>query len=335
MADAHAAVRSWIARHTGDGEATFDMVLGFSQGAAVAASLLLHHELDRQAGKSKTTTAGPPFRAAVFMCSPLPFSASLAHGIDARSYFGVGRQPSLEDLGFEPGRPTTVPAALIPADQRFLTPDEAELGWYAGKESYGQDCHRRRSSAFLPLPSPAEAPVAEAPAAEALATALGAAALRVSQGDNGRITSQSDSGSSSVADRSTASSSPAAAASPFSPPSGPASSANTRSSTPPPPGSTKDAARGPFYQMFHTSSDPAIRIPVPTAHILGRQDKLWREHSRELVKLCAEKPAMAPGGNVGRYVYEFDGGHEIPCDEGDVEVICDVIESVAARAGLI
>jgi pimeloyl-ACP methyl ester carboxylesterase len=78
-------------------------------------------------------------------------------------------------------------------------------------------------------------------------------------------------------------------------------------------------AGGPFYQMFHHTADE-VRINIPTAHVYGRYDP-WRMHSKDLVKLCRDEAA---------YVYEHDGGHEIPRD--NTEDICDVIEMAVLRA---
>lgn len=63
----------------------FDLVIGFSQGAALAASLILHTELAGQP---------PPFRAAMLICSTLPSSGSLEYGIDVRDYFGITGPPT-------------------------------------------------------------------------------------------------------------------------------------------------------------------------------------------------------------------------------------------------
>ena len=96
----------------------FDAVMGFSQvrsytyltqqdpkaqgwqGAALAASMILHHELSRP-------SQPPLFDVAIFISSPLPFSYSLDYGIDTRNYFGIKQSaPS------RPGCCTTVPKHL-------------------------------------------------------------------------------------------------------------------------------------------------------------------------------------------------------------------------------
>ncbi|MCJ1396152.1 hypothetical protein MMC18_009041 [Xylographa bjoerkii] len=89
----------------------FDAVMGFSQGAAVAASIILHHQLEHPLQRSL-------FRVAIFFCSPLPFAHSLDYGIDTRTYFGVeGTAPSRD------GCPTIVPKHLI-TDAAYLRVEE-------------------------------------------------------------------------------------------------------------------------------------------------------------------------------------------------------------------
>ena len=73
-----------------------------------------------------------------------------------------------------------------------------------------------------------------------------------------------------------------------------------------------------YYQMYHASVD-RIRINVPTANILGRQDQ-WRLHSKDLVDLCARDLTT---------LVEHDGGHEIPRSAS--EEVCDAIEITAAK----
>ena len=75
----------------------------------MAASIILQCEIDGSPS---------PFEAAIFICSPLPFSRTIKHGIDSRSYFGV---PTERTFPLE--RPTTVPAYLLP-DEYFLRGDE-------------------------------------------------------------------------------------------------------------------------------------------------------------------------------------------------------------------
>lgn len=92
-----------------DNEGGFDLVMGFSQGAALAASLLLHHQ-------EEYPDAAALFKGAIFICSPLPFSRSLDYGIDVRSHFGINSD-------HKTSRPTDVPSYLV-ADKYFLRNDK-------------------------------------------------------------------------------------------------------------------------------------------------------------------------------------------------------------------
>lgn len=91
----------------------FDVVIGFSQGAALAASLLLHQRIE-------DPKAEPWFKAAIFICSPLPFVCYTEYGVDVRKYFGVLGPP------LPSKRPTTVPDYLV-ADAYFRRNDK-DLG---------------------------------------------------------------------------------------------------------------------------------------------------------------------------------------------------------------
>ncbi|KAM3516798.1 hypothetical protein NHJ13051_009573 [Beauveria bassiana] len=104
----------------------FDVVIGFSQGAALVAGMLLREQLGRT-GRSET--APTLFKAAMFICSPLPFSCTADHGVDVRRYFGI--EPSLESL--PSSRPTTVPDYLV-ADAFFLRNDKDLAGLATGFE---------------------------------------------------------------------------------------------------------------------------------------------------------------------------------------------------------
>ncbi|KAI0970357.1 serine hydrolase FSH [Xylaria arbuscula] len=106
---AHGQVLSIIREH---GE--FDAVIGFSQGAAVAASLLLHQEL---LGEE------PVFKAAIFIGSPLPFSHRLDVGIDCSTgtSYGIGDEPRNAY-----GRPTTIPPHLLTDPTKLDTPMQSQ-----------------------------------------------------------------------------------------------------------------------------------------------------------------------------------------------------------------
>jgi pimeloyl-ACP methyl ester carboxylesterase len=108
VAQAYAWVQTAVLRQ-GD---SFDVVIGFSQGAALAAGMLLHQQIEHP-------NAPPLFRAAMFICSPLPFSCMPNYGIDIRRYFGVEPVPCLATAG----RPNTVPSDLV-AEAYFLRNDQ-------------------------------------------------------------------------------------------------------------------------------------------------------------------------------------------------------------------
>ncbi|KUI66655.1 hypothetical protein VM1G_02158 [Cytospora mali] len=55
----------------------------FDGGSAVAASMILHHQLENP------RSAEPLFRFAIFLASPMPFARTLDYGIDTRKYFGL------------------------------------------------------------------------------------------------------------------------------------------------------------------------------------------------------------------------------------------------------
>ena len=83
------------------------------QGAALAASYLLHAQLEGRPA---------PVQAAIFICSPLPFARTLDHGLDCREHFNVPHTEALPIV-----RPTRVPQHLIP-DAYFLRNCPSEEG---------------------------------------------------------------------------------------------------------------------------------------------------------------------------------------------------------------
>lgn len=244
MAAAHAAVRAYIASEGSHSRNSFHIILGFSQGAAVAASLLLHDVLERH--HQNSAPQPPLFSAAVFMCSPLPFSKSLAYGVDVRRYFGLDSGPSLEQLGFGSKRLSSISANLVPPDPRYLRADPIEL------DHSHLDLHAEHVVGRPSTPAP------------------------------------------------------------------------------PPPDFCHG---GPFYQMFHPTSDPEIKIDIPTAHIIGKRDLLWRNHSLDLVNMCSFRDNGGTNSSVLRYVYEFNGGHEVPKDEAEIADVCDIIEMLVSKVG--
>lgn len=113
------------------------------QGAAVAASYLLHDQL------SRPPTTAPIFKAAVLISSPLPFSYSLDHGIDSRTYFGISPVPLLTRHS-RPVR-TTVPPHLQtnPAYLRGVD----ELKEFPEKEIYYQMFHPENDEVRIKIPT--------------------------------------------------------------------------------------------------------------------------------------------------------------------------------------
>lgn len=77
---------------------------------------------------------------------------------------------------------------------------------------------------------------------------------------------------------------------------------------------------GPYYNMFHPTSD-TVRLAIPTAHIYGAQDS-WKRHGIDLLQLCTDATS-----------FQHDGKHEIPSYAS--EEICDLVEELAMRAGIV
>ncbi|KAF2119259.1 serine hydrolase-domain-containing protein [Lophiotrema nucula] len=128
VAAAHKFVLNYIERR-----GPFDGVIGFSQGAALAASILLHHQLSKP-------TIPPPFSFAIFFGSPIPFSHSLQHGIDTRTAFG---QRAITPIPNRPNCPIEVPRYLI-TDPAYLRGEE-ELKRLAREKLYNLDRLKRES----------------------------------------------------------------------------------------------------------------------------------------------------------------------------------------------
>lgn len=109
---AHKHILSLIRENIANGK-PFDVVMGFSQGAALAASMLLHHILEHP-------SEAPLFKAAIFICAPLPFAKNKGLGIDVRAYFGVP-VPSQKHSGL-----TIVDPSLVP-EKYFLRRDDGDI----------------------------------------------------------------------------------------------------------------------------------------------------------------------------------------------------------------
>lgn len=61
------------------------------------------------------------FGVGIFICSPIPFSKSIQHGIDTRTHFGLKA-----DAPSRPGAPSGVPDYLI-TDAAYLNGEEEEV----------------------------------------------------------------------------------------------------------------------------------------------------------------------------------------------------------------
>jgi len=77
-------------------EGPFDGVMGFSQGASLAASILIHHQIE-------TPWLPPPFRVAIFLCATYPHSRNSVDGKDVTDKVPTSELPgrrSSTDSGY-------------------------------------------------------------------------------------------------------------------------------------------------------------------------------------------------------------------------------------------
>jgi len=77
-------------------EGPFDGVMGFSQGASLAASILIHHQIE-------TPWLPPPFRVAIFLCATYPHSRNSVDGEDVTDKVPMSELPgrrSSTDSGY-------------------------------------------------------------------------------------------------------------------------------------------------------------------------------------------------------------------------------------------
>ncbi|KAI4242033.1 MAG: hypothetical protein L6R40_004260 [Gallowayella cf. fulva] len=134
MDSAHKLISSVIER-----DGPFDAVMGFSQGAALAASAILRHQIQHP-------NRPPLFNMGIFICSPMPFSQSLDFGVDARKYFGLGGllRPS------RPGCPTTVPEYLI-TDPAYLKGEDELDDSSSGSDDESLPVRRTSPSIFYQM----------------------------------------------------------------------------------------------------------------------------------------------------------------------------------------
>ncbi|KAL4924023.1 serine hydrolase FSH [Aspergillus undulatus] len=128
-------------------EGPFDAVMGFSQGAALAYSLLEHH------AQTKGDDAPPLFKAAVFICAPVPYDLS-GREREAKAETETATSPGPGDGGYI----VTIPTAHIVGRQDALyeqgvrlygmcEPRNAELYDHGGKHSIPFD--RERNNAMV------------------------------------------------------------------------------------------------------------------------------------------------------------------------------------------
>ncbi|KAK4166345.1 serine hydrolase-domain-containing protein [Cladorrhinum sp. PSN259] len=94
----------------------FDVILGFGQGAALAASFLLHEQLEENYGSQ--------FKSAVLICPSSPFSKCLEVGYNARGMFGL--ESSVLDNILN--RPVDIPEDLFATEDQKACP-EHETTW--------------------------------------------------------------------------------------------------------------------------------------------------------------------------------------------------------------
>jgi hypothetical protein len=78
FADEVAAAHQYV-KDVMEEDGPYDGVVGFSQGAALAASLLMAHQI-------QNPDAPPPFKFAIFICSVLPMSPSPSIGVEVTDY---------------------------------------------------------------------------------------------------------------------------------------------------------------------------------------------------------------------------------------------------------
>ncbi|KAK3985064.1 hypothetical protein QBC44DRAFT_345563 [Cladorrhinum sp. PSN332] len=94
----------------------FDVILGFGQGGALAASFLLHDRIDNPSVSQ--------FKSAIFICPSSPFSKCLQVGYNAREMFGL--ESGILDLILD--RPVDIPEKLLPTEAQKACP-EYETVW--------------------------------------------------------------------------------------------------------------------------------------------------------------------------------------------------------------
>ena len=79
----------------------------------------------------------------------------------------------------------------------------------------------------------------------------------------------------------------------------------------------KASSDGEGFVSYNATEDGQV-IQLPTAHILGQNDKQFEEGS-ELKRLCNEKV---------RWEYVHNGGHDIPHGKAEVRQMVEIITKV-------
>ncbi|KAL4971258.1 serine hydrolase FSH [Aspergillus desertorum] len=96
IADAHEFIEEVIEQ-----DGPFDAIMGFSQGAALAASYLFKAQARVRAAGSSVSELGPaPFRLAMFICSSLPFSTDDSAGVDITTLYESGGDMITSDIAY-------------------------------------------------------------------------------------------------------------------------------------------------------------------------------------------------------------------------------------------
>ena len=207
----------------------------------------------------------PPFEVAIFICSPIPFSKSLEHGIDTRKYFGLRT-----DVPSRPNAPSEIPDYLI-THKAYLNGEgeddvESEDGNLVDEELVDVARYERARLDKFKEPNVTIKEIS-LDSDDEDGSGSYTPASSVSESDNDtNISSLDTSLSNSVVLTSC----------------------------------SKLEKPSAFYQMFFPTVD-SIRIEIPTAHIYGREDS-WRRHSMFLVDLCEQHNASVYQHHGGHMV---------------------------------
>lgn len=231
----------------------------------------------------------PLFEVAIFICSPIPFSESLEHGIDTRKYFGLKT-----DVPSRPNAISEIPDYLI-THKAYLNGEEEDDVESEDGDSVDEELMIKATRYERPQ-------LGKFKETEVIVKEIAldnddedgndsyTPASSVSDSDNDtRFSSLDTSLSNSVVFTSR----------------------------------SKLEKPSTFYQMFFPTVD-SMRINIPTAHIYGREDS-WRRHSMCLVDLCEQHNAGVYQHQGGHAV---PGAAAIEDVEGMCDVIESAFASV-------